>query len=96
MGKDPGLIFKQISAKAIHRSKQAISVENENILTSAHDKTGAYYLFYKDVIKAFMLEGYTDTRAEKYIAKWIDYDLANVLYEGSYKLLGFYESEVMI
>ena len=91
MGKDPGLILKQQIAKAIHRIKTADSAENDNVMTRVHDKTGSYCLPYNEVVKAFLVEGYTDTKAEKYIAKWADYDLVWIGYIEGYHLIGFSE-----
>lgn len=91
MGKDPGLILKQQIAKAKHRVETIDSAENDTILTRMYKENRSYCMLYKDVVKAFLAEGYTDAKADRYIAKWADYDLVWTGYVEGYHLVGFWE-----
>ena len=99
MAKLPSSILKQLSAKAKERTTKVKSVEGaegveETPLIKAHLKTGMYYLFYSDVIRSFLLSGYSESAAEKYINQWKDYDLVEVWYLDRNKIIGFDANEM--
>lgn len=91
MGKDPGTIYRQESAKARHMAGVINSSDkaSDGILTKGNKMTASNCIFYDNVIKTFLLEGYPVDKAEKHIKQWIDYDLVWVGYVDTYKLIGF-------
>jgi len=97
MAKLPSSILRQLSARAKEKTKM-INSQNVDVsdtpLIKAHNKTGNYYLMYDDVIRSFLITGYTENVAEKYIKVWKEYDLVDVWYLDTYKLIGFDASEI--
>ena len=93
MAKLPSSILKQLTAKAKERTEKIKSIEDANVsetpLIKAHTKTGNYYLFYDDVIRSFLITGYSETAAEKYIRQWKDYDMVDEWHLDKHRILGF-------
>lgn len=90
MGQNPSIIFKQLYDRAKHRQETVKSIDGvttDNVLYKLNAADHCYYLFYKEVIKEFLLQGYSEQKAEKHIKQWIDYDLAAVAYRDGYKLI---------
>jgi len=102
MAKLPSSILKQLTARAKERTTKLKSMDNpddvkalENTpLIKAHIKTGNYYLFYDDVIRSFLISGYSENVAEKYINTWKEYDLVDVWYLDRNKIIGFDAEEL--
>ena len=97
MAKLPSSILKQLTARAKEKTKkinsQDIDVSNTPLI-KAHNKTGNYYLMYDDAIRSFLITGYTENAAEKYIKLWTEYDFVDVWYLDTYKLIGFDAAEI--
>lgn len=92
MAKLPASVFKALAARAIERANKANSVENANdisVLKRAHDKTGYYYIPYKDAITSFLMAGYSAKKAEEHIKSWYEYDLVSIMFLDTYQLIGF-------
>lgn len=90
VGQNPSIIFKQLYSKAKHRQETVKSIDGlsiDNVLYKANAADHCYYLFYNEVVKEFLLQGYSEQKAEKHIKQWIDYDLVSVAYRDGYKLL---------
>ena len=92
MARLPSSILKQELARAVDKASKIESHKdsvNYSVLMKAHEDTGNYYLMYKDVIRSFLLEGYSEEKAEKYLKHWYDYDIISVEWVEGYKLVGF-------
>lgn len=91
MGKNPGTIIKEQRAKAREAAIKAESAgwKYDVILKEARDKYECTCGYYKELMQAFMAEGYTAYRAEKHIKEWVDYDLIMITYLNGYKLVGY-------
>lgn len=91
MGKNPGIIIKEQRAKARETAIKAESAgwRDDEILREARDKYECTCGYYKDLMQAFMIEGYTAHRAEKHIGEWVDNDLIMIAYLKGYKLVGY-------
>ena len=92
MGQNPSIIFKQLYKRAKHRQETVESINGatsaaDNVLYKLNAADHCYYLFYKEVVKEFLLQGYSEQKAEKHIKQWLDYDLAAVAYRDGYKLI---------
>ena len=98
MAKLPSSILKQLTARAKERTNKIRSNEDfdssDTVLIKAHNKTGNYYLMYSDVIRSFLVAGYSENAAEKYIKTWNEYDMAEVWYLDNYKVIGFNAGEI--
>lgn len=94
----PSSILKQLTARAIKRTekiKSAVDVDKiDTPLIKANKKTGNYYLMYDEVIRCFLLAGYSEMKAEKYIKLWKENNLADVWYLDSYRIIGFAPNEI--
>ena len=93
MARLPSSILKQLTARAKETKERMLSTEGSapehHVLLKANENTGNYYLMYDDVIRTFLIAGYSESSAEKYINYWKDYDFADTLYLDRYKLIGF-------
>ena len=93
MAKLPSSILKQLTARAKDKTNKIKSIENVDFtdtpLIKAHTKTGLYYLFYDDVIRSFLITGYSENAAEKYLKQWNEYNMIEVWYLDKYKIVGF-------
>lgn len=94
MAKLPSSILKQLTAKAKERTEMIKSIEDagnvsDTPLIKAHIKTGNYYLFYDDVIRSFLITGYSENAAEKYIRQWKEYDMVDEWHLDKHRILGF-------
>lgn len=91
MGKNPGIIIKEQRAKAreIVRKAESAGWSTDEILKEARDKYECTCGYYKDLMQAFMLEGYTAHRAERHISEWVDNDLILVTFMKGYKIVGY-------
>lgn len=98
MARLPSSILKQLTARAKERTKTIKSANDpqteDTTLIKAHNKTGNYYLMYDDVIRSFLLTGYSEKAAEGYIKTWREYDMVDVWYLDTYKLIGFNAFEI--
>jgi hypothetical protein len=98
MAKLPSSILKQLTARAKDKTKKIKSLEgtdaSDTVLIKAHDKTGNYYLMYSDAIRSFLVAGYSENAAEKYIKTWNEYDMTEVWYLDTYKIIGFNTVEI--
>ena len=97
MAKLPASILKQLSARAKERANLVNAMDESNKdtpLLKAHKKTGNYYLMYEDAIRSFLVAGYDEKTADKYINIWKNYDLIDVWYLDKYKLIGFSSIEI--
>lgn len=89
MGKNPSTIFRELYIKAKHRKGVADSVDGTNAVTEMERQDKCLYVTEKEVIQNFMIEGYSELRANRHILQWIDYDLLFVRYNNGYKYIGF-------
>ena len=89
MGKNPSTIFRELYRKAKHRNGIIGSVEGSNPAYEMNMQDGCFYVTEKEVIKDFLLEGYSESRANKHIDQWIEYDILFVRYWNGYKYIGF-------
>lgn len=97
MAKLPSSILKQLTAKAKERTEKIKSTDvdtSETLLIKAHGKTGNYYLMYDNVIKFFLIAGYGEKAAIKYIDLWKDYDMVDEWYLDAYRIVGFNAAEI--
>lgn len=89
MGKNPSTIYKEIYRKAQHRQDTITSQGLKTPITEMNAQDKCLYVLYKEVVKEFLLEGYSEQRAIKHIDQWIDYDLIFTRYSDGYKFVGF-------
>ncbi len=89
MGKNPSTIFRELYRKAKNREGKANSTGFTNAVMEMGKQDGCVYVTEKEVIQNFMIEGYSELRANKHIAQWIDYDLLFIRYNNGYKYIGF-------
>ena len=89
MGKNPNIIFRELSSKAENKRDKIESLKGTNQILEAGIKDKCNYVTYKEVVKSFLLEGYTESRAEKHIKQWLDYDLVTSRYIDGTRFLGF-------
>ena len=89
MGKNPSTIFRELYRTAKHREGKYTSMGGTNGLLEMSKQDGCVYVTEKEVIQSFMIEGYSELRANKHILQWIDYDLLFVRYNNGYKYIGF-------
>ena len=89
MGKNPSTIFRELYKKAKHRKGVADSVDGSNAVIEMERQDKCLYVTEKEVIQCFMIEGYSELRANRHILQWIDYDLLFVRYNNGYKYIGF-------
>lgn len=96
MGKNPNIIFRDLYRHQKKRMDKISSVSDavKDRIDSLSEKDKCLYIPYKDVIKAFMIEGYPENKAAKHITTWIDNDLITDRYIEGYHLIGLHE-EVM-
>ena len=97
MGKNPSIIFRELTKQAKHRQKAIGSVDGstKSNLYKANEQDHCFYVLYKDVVKNFLIEGYSEYRAEKHINQWIDYDIIGVRYIDGIKYIGFSDQAVI-
>ena len=91
MGKNPNVIFRELSIKAKQKQK-AIDSHANVIPTSIHlanIQDRCIYVPYETVIKTFLIEGYSAPKAEKHINQWLDYDMIGLRYIDGSKFIGF-------
>lgn len=89
MGKNPSTIFRELYRKAKNKEAWADSTGSTNIVLQMGKQDGCVYVTEKEVMQKFMIEGYSEIRANKHILQWIDYDLLFVRYNNGYKYIGF-------
>lgn len=93
MGKNPSIIIKEQGAKARRKREKMDSVKHsgESVLDKASktNKNALIYGFYDDLVKAFIVEGYTTKKAEKHIREWIDNDLLSMMWLDGFQLVGY-------
>ena len=96
MGKNPNVIFRELYRHEKRKTMMVNSVSDavKDRIAKLGEQDGCYYIPYKDVVKAFMIEGYPENKAIKHITSWIDNDLITDRYSEGYHLIGFHE-EVM-
>ena len=94
----PATILKQLTAKAKDSTEKIKSTgnptEDSQVLMKANIKTGNYYLMYDNVIRSFLMVGYSESSAEKHIASWRKYDFVDIWYLDKYKIIGFDAREI--
>ena len=93
MGQNPSIIFKQLYSKAKHKQRAIESIGGasgtDGLICKMNNKDHCYYVPYKDVVREFLLQGYSEQKAEKHITQWLDYELAWITYCDGFKLMGF-------
>ena len=91
MGKNPSIIIKEQRAKARDMAMEGRQRGlQDDIVAEAAEKSGYTTCgYYRDLLQAFMIEGYTTIRAEKHIREWADLDLLSVFFVKGYKLVGY-------
>ena len=89
MGKNPNAIFRELYRTAKHKAGIVDSVGGTNTPYEMGKQDGCYYVTYQQVIKSFMIEGYSVQRAIRHIDQWIDYDILFVRYNDGTKFIGF-------
>lgn len=98
MARLPSSILKQLTARAKELNERMLSIDGsspeDHILLEAHESTNNCYLMYDDAIRAFIIAGYSEPAAEKYINFWKDYGLTDVWYLHTYKIIGFNIQEI--
>ena len=95
MGKNPSIIFRELYKKAKHRDSITSSVNGSSGPYDMGKQDGCYYVTEKEVIKNFLIEGYSEQKAERHIDQWIEYDIVFVRYKDGYKYIGF-NKDVML
>lgn len=93
MGKNPSVIFKQLYKQA--KNKEATLSKDgltglDLIIHQMNAKDECFYVPYTEVIREFLIEGYSEARAKKHITQWINHDLLVTNTYGRYKLIGIY------
>lgn len=89
MGKNPSIIFRELYRKAKNVDGMISSVDGHNTPYDLGRQDGCYYVNYKEVVKDFLKEGYSEGRAVKHIEQWIDSDLLFVRFSDGVKFIGF-------
>lgn len=90
MGKNPNTIFRELYKRARIRHGKIEKSGGKNPVYDMDKEDGCYYVLNKEVIKSFILEGYSEKRANCHITKWLDYDLITVRYDcDGTKYIGF-------
>ena len=92
MGKNPNVIFRELYRKAKKRHDAVIMTGAEkDFRVSMEEQDHCYYTAYNQVVKAFIIEGHSEQKADKHIMQWVDNDLLSIrLYDG-WRYIGFYE-----
>lgn len=93
----PSSILKQLTARAKERTEKIKSTDadaSNTPLIKAHEKTGYYYMMYDNIIKYFLIAGYGEKAAMKYIKLWKEYDLIDEWYLDSFRIVGFDAGEI--
>ena len=91
MGKNPGIIIKEqraLAREAYNRAESA-GIPNDEILIDARNRFNCTCGYYADLLRAFMIEGYTVARADKHIKEWVENDLLFVTFLNGYKVVGY-------
>lgn len=93
MGKNPNVIFRELYRKEKRKRDMISSVSDavKDRITVMSEQDRCYYIPYRDVIKAFMIEGYSESKAIKHVTTWIDNDLISDRYSEGYHLIGIHE-----
>ena len=89
MGKNPSTIFRELYRKAKNREARVSSTGGSTVSIDMGKQDGCVYVTEKEVLQNFLIEGYSEFRANKHILQWIDYDLLFVRYNNGYKYIGF-------
>lgn len=90
MGKNPSVIIREQAAKAKRRlEKIRDSHSPGGILYEESQKNNCYCGYYNDLLKAFMIEGYSQKKAEKHINEWVDNDFLWIGTRGGYEIVGY-------
>lgn len=89
MGKNPSIIFRELYRKAKNKEGMIDSLGGSNVPHTLGKEDKCLYVTYKEVIKDFLKEGYTENRAIKHIEQWVDYDIIFIRYYDGYKYIGF-------
>lgn len=89
MGKNPSIIFRELYRKAKNKEGMITSLNGSNKPYEMGKEDGCYYVPYKEVVRDFLVEGYTEGKAIKHIDQWVDYDLVFIRFSDGYKYVGF-------
>lgn len=93
MGRTPNVIFRELYKREKKKSEtiRAVGAEKTPIMIM-NEQDHCLYVTQQEVIKAFMMEGYSEQKALKHITTWLDNDFLTARYtrEG-YKLIGIYK-----
>ena len=97
MGKNPNVIFRELSIKAKHKQKVIGSIDDKipSAVYLANVQDGCFYVPYEVVVKRFLIEGYSAPKAEKHINQWLDYDMIGLRYIDGSKFIGFSDQAVI-
>ena len=91
MGRTPNVIFRELYRNAKKKIDKINSLDdniNKPMIAQISKEDHCYYVYYQDVVKAFMMEGYSEEKAVKHIMKWLDNDFLTARYMDKYKLIG--------
>lgn len=92
MGKNPSAIFRDLYKRAKQTQDIIASIpdaKGSKLIAEMNEQDGCYYVTFETVIKSFLMEGYSVSRANKHIDQWIDYDILFVRYKDGFKFIGF-------
>lgn len=94
MGKNPSMIFKDLCRSArenyrAYRKGETTGIEEEIYNLTVRD--GCFYVTYSEAIRRFLMEGYSEQKANKHISQWATYDLVCAVRHQGYKLLALSE-----
>ena len=93
MGKNPNVIFRELYAKAKKRHELATNADGttQDPIAIMEKEDHCYYTVYSKVVKSFILEGYSEQKADKHIMQWVDNDILTIRMRNGWRYVGFYE-----
>ena len=92
MGKNPSAIFRELYKKAKNTQDMLASMpgaKGSEVIAEMNNQDGCYYVTYDVVMRSFLMEGYSVSRANKHIDQWIDFNILFVRYKDGFKFIGF-------
>ena len=96
MGKNPCSIFRELYSESKRKQDKIASIPDvvKSRIHQMSDEDHCCYVFYTDVIKKFLKEGYPERKALKHIQEWADNDLLMERYAEGYHLIGISEDVI--
>ena len=93
MGKNPNVIFRELYVKAKRRHGLALNEDGstQDPIAIMELEDHCFYTTYSKVVKCFILEGYSEQKANKHIMQWVDNDILTIRTKNGWRYVGFYE-----